>query len=387
MTIALRPADEITWRKIDDLVPDGIRDRLDPGERASYLAFHETGGADAPQLLEIRLQPDAFVVPHGHDTDEVFYVLDGELRWGDRILGRGGSAYVPARSVYSFRAGPAGAAVLNFRPKPDHSFHLKGAPAGKAGQDARVRDQFTQQAEGYARLLNAAGQKDRGPDPLLETAQPAADDRVLDVGCGAGHRAVALARVAAEVVGVDLTPAMLDQARKLQAQAGLANITWTQADAADLPFADGAFTLVLSQAMFHHAADPRAALAEMRRVCRPGGRIAVTDLTPPPRASAAFDAIELLRDPSHAHALTLDELRALGADLGLQEVAVRPQAADMPIEPVLAASSPPPGMLGRLRELYARDAVCGADSLGLNARVREGAVWVTYPNTLIVWRR
>jgi SAM-dependent methyltransferase len=254
-------------------------------------------------------------------------------------------------------------------------------------QNLRVLDQFAQQAEAYARLVETARGRAPSLDAVLQIVRPVPEDRVLDVGCGPGHRVVALAPLVAEATGFDLTPEMLDQARAVQAEAGVANVRWAQGDAVRLPFEDGAFTLVLSQAMFHHAADPAAALSEMRRVCAPGGRIAVNDLTPAPAKSAAFDAIELLRDPSHAHALTLDELRGLGADLGLAEMEVRSHATEMPIEPVLTASRPPPGMIERVRELYARDAASGADSLGMGARISDGAVWAAYPMSLVVWRR
>jgi ubiquinone/menaquinone biosynthesis C-methylase UbiE len=254
-------------------------------------------------------------------------------------------------------------------------------------QNARVLDQFAQQAEAYAALVCSVRARAPALDPLLATARPAPEDRVLDVGCGPGHRALALAPLVAQVTGFDLTPEMLDQARALQQEAGVANVAWTQGDATALPFPDQAFTLVMSQAMFHHAADPGATLAEMRRVCAGGGRIAVSDLAPAPEKSAAFDAIELLRDPSHAHALPLGELRALGARLGLEEIAVRPSTTELPLEPVLAASRPPPGMIERVRELYARDAASGGDAFGMGARLKDGQVWVTYPMTLVVWRR
>jgi ubiquinone/menaquinone biosynthesis C-methylase UbiE len=263
---------------------------------------------------------------------------------------------------------------------------LEASMTNTADQNARVLDQFAQQAEGYAAFMSRQA-KAALSEALLEAVRPVREDRALDVGCGPGHRVLAFAKLVAQATGFDLTPEMLEQARALQAQTDVANVAWLQGDATALPFADGAFTLVTSQAMFHHAADPAATLAEMRRACAPGGRIAITDLTPAPEKSAAFDAIEILRDPSHAHALTLAELRALGADLGLEEIAVRPDAAEIPLEPVLAASCPPDGMLARLRELYARDADSGLDALGLRARWKDGAIWVTYPSTLVVWRR
>ncbi len=250
--------------------------------------------------------------------------------------------------------------------------------------NARVLDQFSQQAEGYAALVNRSGSRLGGP--LLECTRPQAVDRVLDVGCGSGQLAVALAPLVAHVTGIDLTPAMLQQARAFQAEMGVANVDWMQADSRQLPVADRAFTLVISRSMLHHAADPLGTLVEMRRACAPGGRIAVLDLTPEPDKAVAFDALELLRDPSHARAWPREELRALGARLDLEEMTVRAHTSELPFESVLATSRPPPGMLERLRELLARDAARGADVFGLAARLKDGEVWVTYPMTLLVWR-
>jgi SAM-dependent methyltransferase len=254
-----------------------------------------------------------------------------------------------------------------------------------AEQNARVLDQFTQQAEAYAALANSRGSPLQGP--MVEVTRPSADEAVLDVGCGSGQFAVALAPHVRHVTGVDLTSAMLDQARALQAKAGIANIDWIEADSLDLPFADGAFDLVVSRSMFHHAADTRGTLAEMRRACKLDGRIAILDVTPAHEKSPAFDAIETLRDPSHRRALTSAELRALGTDLGLKETATQPHKAELPFEMVLATSFPPQGMLLRVRELVERDAASGKDVFGLGAHFKEGQVWVTYPMTLVVWGR
>jgi ubiquinone/menaquinone biosynthesis C-methylase UbiE len=257
--------------------------------------------------------------------------------------------------------------------------------SGTSDHNARILAQFSQQAKSYATLTNSAGTPQGSP--LFQAVRPAPTDRVLDVGCGAGRVSVSLASLVAHVTGVDLTPAMLDQARALQARAGVSNIEWKQADSTALPLADGAFDLVISQAMFHHAADPAATLAEMRRVCAPGGRIAVNDLTPAPEKACAFDAIELLRDPSHRRAYTAEALRALGAGQNLEEMSVHAYTTELPIEAVLATSFPDAGMLERVRELYSRDAAGGYDSLGMGARLQDGAVWVRYPMTVVVWRR
>jgi SAM-dependent methyltransferase len=252
-------------------------------------------------------------------------------------------------------------------------------------QNARVLDQFTQQAEAYAALVNRSGTALSGP--LLDIIRPTPQDRVLDVGCGSGQFAVAISNLVNRVTGIDLTPAMLDQARALQAKHSATNVEWIEADSASLPVRDGAYDLVISRSAFHHAAHPLGTLSEMRRACASGGRIAVLDLTPAPDKATAFDAIELLRDPSHARALPADDLRALGAELGLQEIAVHSYRSELPLEMVLATSFPPPGMLARIRELYARDAALGTDTFGLGARLKDDQIWVSYPMTLVAWRR
>lgn len=254
-----------------------------------------------------------------------------------------------------------------------------------APQNDRVRDQFSQQAEAYAALVKRAAESAR--DPLIELLEPTGAERVLDVGCGSGQFVVAVSRYAAHAVGADLTPAMLDKARAHQAEAGVANVEWLLADSVALPVADASFDIVTSRSMLHHAADAEATLTEMRRACAPGGRIAVLDLTPAPDKAPAFDAIELLRDPSHARTYTTEQLRGLGGALGLEEVAVRTRQTSLPVEATLGASFPEPGMRERVRALYARDAATGGDAFGLKARLQDGQVWITYPMTMIVWRR
>ena len=109
----------------------------------------------------------------------------------------------------------------------------------------------------------------------------AAGQRVLDVGCGPATDTLALARrVAAEgrVDGVDADPEMVAEAERRADDAGLGEtVHHAEADALDLPFADDEFDAARSERLFQHLADPAAALAEMVRVTRPGGRVVVLD--------------------------------------------------------------------------------------------------------------
>jgi SAM-dependent methyltransferase len=114
---------------------------------------------------------------------------------------------------------------------------------------------------------------------LVKFAGVAAGQHVLDVGCGTGVVAVTAARLGAHVTGLDLTPELLQRARQ-NSQIAEVNIEWREGDAENLPFADGAFDVVLSQ--FGHIFAPRPALAlsEMLRVLKPGGTIAFSTWPP-----------------------------------------------------------------------------------------------------------
>jgi ubiquinone/menaquinone biosynthesis C-methylase UbiE len=253
-------------------------------------------------------------------------------------------------------------------------------------QNERILNQFTQQAESYAKLTGV--DRKGTPSPFLDAIRPLATDCALDVACGVGRLTLMLASLVRHVTGIDLTPAMIDQARTLQAQQGITNVDWRLGDIRPLPFPDEMFSLVVSQAAFHHLADPAAVLAEMVRVCAHNGRIAVNDLSPEPRKSKDFNEVEKLRDPSHVRALSAEELRALGQRVGLEEMAVGSYGTSrIPLEAVLATSFPETGDLEKVRDLYRADAQTGVDRLGLNAQFSGKEITIQYPMTLIVWRR
>ncbi len=177
-----------------------------------------------------------------------------------------------------------------------------------------ILDQFTRQAVPFA---TAPSIRDEAAlRTVVDGSGAGRDDTVLDVACGPGILACAFARVARHVTGIDLTPAMLERARLLQAEQGLTNVTWRRGDVLPLPFADAEFTLVVSRFAFHHLLDPGAVLGQMRRVCAPGGTVMVIDSAPAPDRAAAFNAMERLRDPSHTRALGLVEHLALFAGAG-----------------------------------------------------------------------
>jgi ubiquinone/menaquinone biosynthesis C-methylase UbiE len=103
--------------------------------------------------------------------------------------------------------------------------------------------------------------------------------RLLDVGCGAGQLALIAARAGAQVIGCDISTNWLEKARDRAAAEGL-EITFEEADAESLPYRDAQFDAVISLLGAMFAPRPDRVAAELTRVCRPGGMIAMANWTP-----------------------------------------------------------------------------------------------------------
>ena len=107
-------------------------------------------------------------------------------------------------------------------------------------------------------------------------------ERVLDLGCGAGTDSLVAARMVGpegHVTGIDMTPEMLDKARRSAAAMGAENVEFVEGDAEKLPFADGSFDVVISNGVVDLIPDKDAVFSELYRVLTAGGRIQIADVT------------------------------------------------------------------------------------------------------------
>jgi ubiquinone/menaquinone biosynthesis C-methylase UbiE len=183
--------------------------------------------------------------------------------------------------------------------------------------ESLIRSEFSRQASAMA---NAALFNDENVlTRIREAAQLTINSRVLDVACGPGIVVEALARVAGEAVGCDITPEMLEKTRKRCASTGLINVRCLQGRAEALPFDDASFDAVISRSAVHHFVDPVAAFSEMARVAKRGGRVVTVDVTSSdlPEEAALHNALEALRDPSHVRMLPKVELHGMLTQVGL----------------------------------------------------------------------
>ncbi|HEY5195671.1 MAG TPA: class I SAM-dependent methyltransferase [Solirubrobacteraceae bacterium] len=114
---------------------------------------------------------------------------------------------------------------------------------------------------------------------LCEAVDVMPGERVVDVACGSGTAALAAARRGGVVTGVDYVPALLERGRE-RAAAERLKVDWLEGDAEALPLEDGSFDIALSTFGSMFAPDHARAAGELLRVCRPGGRIGMSNWTP-----------------------------------------------------------------------------------------------------------
>jgi ubiquinone/menaquinone biosynthesis C-methylase UbiE len=149
----------------------------------------------------------------------------------------------------------------------------------------------------------------------------------------------------------------------------LTNVEWRSGDVYALPFADEAFDVVTCRFALHHFENPRKALAEMARVCRPGGRVALCDAVAPADAAKAFafNAMERHRDPSTVAFRPLSYLVDLFPAAGLQVASVIRFQVAYEAERLVAKSFPANDDRDSLRHMISELIASDAMELGTNA--------------------
>jgi ubiquinone/menaquinone biosynthesis C-methylase UbiE len=240
-----------------------------------------------------------------------------------------------------------------------------------------IVDQFTRQALPFSSAKTIADQK--ALQLLIECSNASPDDTVLDVACGGGNVVCAFAKTVHHATGIDMTPAMLDRARVMAGDRGLANVSWDRGEATALPYADASFSIVVTRFSFHHFIEPLAVLQEMVRVCTSGGRVVVADMHTSTDAvkAAQFNRMELLRDPSHVRALAVAELQALFPAAGLPPATIRFYELRDELENLLGRSFPNPGDADKIREIFRASAL--DDRLGIPIQLEGSNVRYAYP--------
>jgi SAM-dependent methyltransferase len=221
-----------------------------------------------------------------------------------------------------------------------------------------------------------------GLKEILKLSNPQKDDTVLDVACGEGVVTFEYASLVKHVTGIDVDPKMIAQAKIAQKEKKLENIKWEIRDASILPFQDDEFSIVVTRYSMHHMIDPNTVLKEMNRVCQPGGKILVVDVTPNKDKKENYNLVEKLLDPSHVEALTLEELKEMMHNLGLINIHVERYDLKLDLEMRLQSSYAKSEDGKKILQLYEQDLT--EDDLGMKTHLVNGQINLIIPVSIIV---
>jgi ubiquinone/menaquinone biosynthesis C-methylase UbiE len=248
----------------------------------------------------------------------------------------------------------------------------KTGKAKDVAHRAMILDQFTKQAVPFATAPPIRNEE--ALNRIVKMAEAGDTDVVLDVGCGPGLLVCAFARQVQHATGLDITPAMLDQARQEQKQRNISNVSWQKGDILSVPYQDQVFSIVVSRFTLHHLLEPVRAVREMRRVCKRGGRIVIADGCPDAAKAEALDQLERLRDPSHVRLLNEGEIVGLFEGAGLPKPRIQRYRMEGRLQYLLERSFPQPGAEEQIRDMFTES--LKNDSLDLCAqRVGEDIVF------------
>jgi ubiquinone/menaquinone biosynthesis C-methylase UbiE len=180
--------------------------------------------------------------------------------------------------------------------------------------EAQVRQQYDSLASIYDRRWNWYVTNTLS---FLKTwVHLSASDRVLDIACGTGEfeRMVLSENPAQQMVGVDISPEMLAIAQ--QKLHNYSNVSFQSASASALPFPDQSFDVIVSANAFHYFDDPIAALAEIKRVLKPDGKVVILDWCKDFWLCRILDIALKWTDPAHQQCYTQRELHGFLTSAG-----------------------------------------------------------------------
>lgn len=232
-----------------------------------------------------------------------------------------------------------------------------------------VREQFTRTAAvfGDYAVASRVGEAEH----LARLVRAGARDRAVDLACGPGTLALRFARHVLWICGFDLTPAILDRARRSAAAENLRNIDFALGDAQSLPFPDASLDLAVISYSLHHMPDPARVIAEMARIVKPGGRVGVLDIIVPEdsQAAALNNHIERLRDTSHTRTLPKSELASLFQAHALRILAAETQYHAHPFDHWMMVAGWKPGDAPYTQARRALEETIPDDAAGFHPRL------------------
>lgn len=235
----------------------------------------------------------------------------------------------------------------------------------------------------YQRVANAPASGTPYPgeqelNALVRLADPRGDERVLDVATGTGSLALAFAPHVAAVLGVDLSPAMLERAETARATAGLANVHFRLGEIGALPLPERSYDIITCHNLLHYASDLAGLLTLLRRLLATGGRLLIDEPlgNDDPVKRATLNAIVLRRDPGITQIWSAGEIAAALDAAGLRILKSERYSLSRDLDEWLARAAADEATRNSVRSMF--EAGVDADAAGLHSRRgRDGAITFT----------
>ena len=242
----------------------------------------------------------------------------------------------------------------------------------KKNHNKKIVEEFSNQAVVFTKIKAHYD----SVETIIEMSEVSKKQHVLDMACGSGIMTTAFATKAKNVIGLDITQAMLDEAEKKRLENKLTNVEFHLGNVESLPYTDESFDIVFTRYSFHHFLEPQKVLEEMIRVCKKGGKIIIVDVALESKYDKAYNEMERLRDPSHTKALTFDEFSILLSHKALQGHKQSSYEVTLELEEQLSASFVSQPDKERLREIFKEDII--KNKLGMKTYIKKKALYLSY---------
>jgi broad specificity phosphatase PhoE/ubiquinone/menaquinone biosynthesis C-methylase UbiE len=304
--------DELPFSAADPLAPWDAPWQPTPAVAPIYIAFRARLRQALAQILADYAGQTVIIISHGGSIGTILRSLCG---------GHHMAIYTENAAItqLAWHEGHWRLIESNTR---SHLASLEPAPAAAAqplpwAEDSRLQPILDHFGRVAGVTPTAPGlPTERDLRALIALAAPSPTDRLLDMGTGTGAVALAFAPHVADVIAVDVSPAMLERAERARLARKLAKVYFRWTEATQLPFEPASFDLVTSHNLLQYIADPAALLAGFRRVLTSGGRLVLDEVAGDanPVRRATQDAIEARRDPAFVRSYSLAEMeRLIGA--------------------------------------------------------------------------
>jgi ubiquinone/menaquinone biosynthesis C-methylase UbiE len=162
-----------------------------------------------------------------------------------------------------------------------------------------VKNQFNKQARSFSEW--SVTKNERYMQGFLDFTRPEKDDEMLDIACGSGDFSIFCAKKMNRVAGIDISDKEITIAKEKAREENLENVSFICSDVEKIPLENNSFSFVACKHSFHHFENPEKVFLEMTRLCKPGGKICIEDLSTyePRKADDFFLDFDIKVDTSH----------------------------------------------------------------------------------------